>query len=92
MCMGDPGSGSTVANEATGGSPAYTRKPLVWSQPDANAIVTATVTFDLAPGVYNFAGTATSLTGATLYSSGSIPTVSYSQQAQHTLTITYQGK
>jgi hypothetical protein len=33
MATGDPGTGTTVANEAAGGSPAYVRLPIPWSAP-----------------------------------------------------------
>lgn len=92
MCTADPGTGTSIANEATGGAPAYARKPLVWSAPDATATATATATFDLPPGTYAYAGTATTATGATMWDNGQIATVTYSQQAQHTLVFSFQGK
>jgi hypothetical protein len=33
MATGDPGTGTTVANEAAGGSPAYVRLPIPWGAP-----------------------------------------------------------
>lgn len=91
MCQGDPGTGSTVANEAAGGSPAYARKALTWSAPDINAQVTATVTFDVPAGTYTYAGVATTASGATQFDSGAIASVTYASQAQHTLTLTFRA-
>jgi hypothetical protein len=56
MATGDPGTGTTVANEAAGGSPAYVRLPIPWGAPDSSATIRAVVTFDLPPGLYTYAG------------------------------------
>jgi plastocyanin len=90
LCTADPGTGTAVGSEATGGSPAYARKALTWSAPDASGQITATVTFDVPAGTYTFAGISTASTGSTRYVSGSIGTNTYGAQALHTQTFTLQ--
>jgi len=50
----DPG--STGANEATGGSPAYARKTPSWASPSGGAMADASMTFDLPAGTYTHLG------------------------------------
>jgi hypothetical protein len=50
---GPPGNTATVANEAVGGSPAYTRQETSWSLSGATAIGTP-VTFNVGPGTYRY--------------------------------------
>lgn len=63
--------GSTGANEATGGSPAYARKPLSWSSSASGAMpLSASVLWDIPAGTYNFVGiwlTSSGGTGFRLY-------------------------
>lgn len=52
---GDPG--TTGANEATGGSPAYARKTTTWSGGASDGTVTGTsVAFDVPAGTYTHLG------------------------------------
>jgi hypothetical protein len=88
VATGDPGSGTTVANEASGGSPAYVRKPLTWSAPDANGQITASATFDVAAGTYTFAGLSSAVSGATQLASTATAAKTYGGQALHTVTFT----
>jgi hypothetical protein len=88
VATGDPGSGTTVANEASGGSPAYARKPLTWSAPDANGQITASATFDLQAGTYTYAGLASSVSGATQLANVATAAKTYTGPAQHTVTFT----
>lgn len=47
----DPGTSGSATGEVTGGSPAYTRKAMSWSAPNASAAITGSPVFDVASGV-----------------------------------------
>lgn len=49
LFVSDPGTSGTVVGEATGGAPAYNRKPMAWGVAAASAVVGAP-TFDVASG------------------------------------------
>lgn len=53
LATGNPGSTSTPANEATGGSPAYARKSTTWTVSGATATGSA-VTFNVPAGTYSY--------------------------------------
>jgi hypothetical protein len=53
LAGGNPGSTPAVANEASGGSPAYTRQETSWLVTGSTAIGSA-VTFNVPPGTYSF--------------------------------------
>lgn len=81
---GDPG--TTGANEATGGSPAYARKTTTWTGGTADGVVTGSaVVFDVPAGTYTHIGLwngSTFLGGTALSSStGALP-------GQQTVTVT----
>lgn len=59
----DPG--TTGANEAAGGSPAYARKALVFGAASGGTATATEVTFDVPPGTYTHFGTFNALTGGT---------------------------
>ncbi|MGW4371033.1 phage tail fiber protein [Nocardia takedensis] len=50
----DPG--TTGANEATGGSPAYARKSSTWTSGTGGVITGSQVTIDLPAGTYTYVG------------------------------------
>lgn len=79
---GDPG--TTGANEATGGSPAYARKalsfnaagtegPLGSSQPATVGVAWGSATFDLPAGTFTDYGLWSAVTAGTFRGSGEIP-------------------
>lgn len=81
---GDPG--TTGANEATGGSPAYARKTTTWTGGTSDGEVTGSaVVFDVPAGTYTHMGVwagSTFIGGAALSSStGALP-------GQQTVTVT----
>ncbi len=81
---GDPG--TTGANEATGGAPAYARKTTTWSGGASDGVVAGTpVTFDVPAGTYTWLGLwngSTFIGGLKLASStGALP-------GQQTVTVT----
>lgn len=91
LATADPGSGTSVANEAAGGSPAYARVSLAgWSAPDVNGQITVTVTFNVPAGNYTYAGIALTASGSTRYVSGPIGNNVYGSQALHTQTFILQ--
>lgn len=53
LTTGAPGSTSTPANEATGGSPAYARQATTWTIAGATA-TGSSVTINVAPGTYSY--------------------------------------
>lgn len=61
---GDPG--TTGANEATGGSPAYARKSTTWSAGASDGSVSGSqVTFDVPTGTYTHMGIWSAVSGGT---------------------------
>jgi hypothetical protein len=54
VCTGPPGTTSTVLNEASGGSPAYTRKETTWTAGTNGSAVGSPVTLNLPPGTYPY--------------------------------------
>lgn len=62
--------GTTGASEATGGSPAYARKPITWTDGAADGSTAgSTVSFDVPAGTYVEIGFWTALTGGTFIGS-----------------------
>ncbi|MFR9750503.1 hypothetical protein ACL02S_05655 [Nocardia sp. 004] len=59
----DPG--TTGANEATGGSPAYARKQTTWTSATSGVINGSQVTIDLPAGTYTYIGLWKTSTGGT---------------------------
>ncbi len=60
---GDPS--TTGANEATGGSPAYARKALVFAAAASGTAAAAEVTFDVPAGTYTHFGTWSAVSAGT---------------------------
>lgn len=84
----DPG--STGANEISGGSPAYARKPLTWSVGTVDGVVTATAVFDVPAGQAVTHGALwTALTGGTYLDKVSISYATQASQGTLTLNLTY---
>lgn len=84
---GDPG--LTGANEISGGSPAYARKPITWSTPSGGQI-TGTVTFDIPAGTnVAYIGCWDALTGGNFRDKGQVTLQSFASQGQYTVTATY---
>lgn len=53
LATGNPGSTTTPANEATGGSPSYARQETTWNVSGTQALGTE-VTFNVPSGTYNY--------------------------------------
>lgn len=54
VCTGPPGNSSTVLNEATGGSPAYTRQATTWTAHTNGSATGSQVTLNLPAGTYPY--------------------------------------
>jgi hypothetical protein len=82
--------GSTGANEATGGSPAYGRKQTTWAAGSSDGSITGSqVTFDAAAGTYSHYGIWSAATGGTFVDGGALSTsVTLSGQGQILVTPT----
>lgn len=87
----DPG--STGTGEATGGAPAYARKPVTFTV--SNGVATGVqVTFDVAAGTYPYFGLWSAATGGTFYGGNPLAvsqTVSSQGQVKVTVTLTVTG-
>jgi hypothetical protein len=82
---GNPGSTSTPANEATGGSPAYARKATTWTVSGAQATGSA-VTFNVPAGTYSYMGVCSGSSGNNLVDWGPITPQVVASQTTITLT------
>lgn len=77
----DPG--TTGANEATGGSPAYARKQTTWTGGASDGVVSGSqVTIDVPAGTYTYAGLWTASTGGTFIDKVAITSTTLGGQGQ----------
>lgn len=83
----DPG--TTGANEATGGSPAYARKQTTWGGAASSASTGSAVTIDVPAGTYTFAGLWSAATGGTFIDKVAITTTTLGAQGQIVVTPTF---
>lgn len=82
----DPG--SSGANELTGGSPAYARKPITWNAGPVDGVYTSNpLSFDVPPSSLTFAGLWTAATGGTYLDKAPI-SVTFGAQGVYQLTLT----
>ena len=54
LCTGPPGQTSTVQNECSGGSPAYTRQATTWTDGTNGSVTGSQLTFNLPAGTYPY--------------------------------------
>lgn len=84
----DPG--TTGANEATGGSPAYARKQTTWTGGASDGVVPGSqVTIDLAAGTYTHFGIWTASTAGTFVGGGTITSTTLGAQGTILVTPTF---
>lgn len=91
VATGAPGTTTTPANEATGGSPAYARVATTWTAGAGGAESGSPVTLNVAPATYNnaiFASAAT-LAAANMLDNCTITSTVISAQGQIVLTPAY---
>lgn len=84
---------ASLANELTGGSPAYARKPLSWGAANGSGVATATqVTVDVPPGVTVAAvGFCSALTAGTVRGDVNVTDEAFAAQGQYQYTPTLDG-
>ena len=82
---GNPGSTSTPANEASGGSPAYARQATTWTVAGSTA-TGSSVTFNVPAGTYSYMGLCSASTGSNMVDWSPISPQVISTQS--TITIT----
>jgi hypothetical protein len=88
----DPGTGGAATNEVTGGSPAYARKALAWSAPNASSAIVGSGTFDIPAGttVTYFGVTVGSVAGtADVRDSAAVTSQAFASQGTYQVTPTY---
>ena len=91
LATGNPGTTTTPANEATGGSPAYARKQTTWGTAASSAVVGSAVTIDVNTGTYVYAilASAVTLASANQIDNCSITSTVLGAQGQIILSPTY---
>lgn len=89
MCTGNPGTSASIANEATGGSPAYARKLTTWSASTGGVENGTAVTIDVPAGTYTHGALCSSVSGNNMVDASDIVDVVMSGQGQIVATPTY---
>lgn len=85
LATGNPGNTNSPANEATGGSPVYTRQETDWVISGSTAIGSP-VTFNVGPGTYNYMLMCSASSGTNMVDW--VPITPQVAQVQTTVTIT----
>ena len=83
----DPG--TTGANEATGGSPAYARKALTWTAGASDGSISTSAVFDVPPGTYTFIGFWSAASGGSFLDKASITSTTKATQDQIQVNYTF---
>lgn len=84
MHTGDPG--TSGANEASGGSPAYARKAITWNAAaSGNLDNNANPVFDVPAGTYSYVGLWSAVSGGTYYGHFDIVDEVFAGQGTYTL-------
>lgn len=83
---GDPS--TTGANEATGGTPSYSRQAIDWDAADAGEMdLDGTPTFDVPAGTYSHFGLWSAVSGGTFYGGGALSSSEvFADQGQYQFT------
>lgn len=89
LATGAPGTTSTPANEASGGSPAYARKNTTWSAGSTGVQNGTAQTIDVAAGTYTYVLIASNSTGNNMVDNATITSVVMGAQGQIVVTPTY---
>lgn len=89
LATGAPGTSSTPANEASGGSPAYARKATTWSAGTTGVQNGSAVTVDVAAATYTYVLIASASTGNNMIDNATITSVVMGAQGQIVVTPTY---
>jgi hypothetical protein len=86
---GDPGTSSTPANEATGGTPAYARIQTTWTAGSGGIQNGSAVTLNVQAATYTYILLASAQTGNTMVDKAAITSVVMSAQGQLVVTPSY---
>lgn len=89
LATGAPGTTSTPANEASGGSPAYARKNTTWSAGSTGVQNGTAVTIDVAAATYTYVLLASNSSGNNMTDNATITSVVMGAQGQIVVTPTY---
>jgi hypothetical protein len=89
LCTGDPGTTASIANEATGGSPAYARKLTTWTSSTGGVVNGSAVTIDAPAGTYTHIALCSAVSGNNMVDKADIVDVVMSAQGQIVVTPTY---
>ena len=89
ISLHDASPGTTGANEATGGSPAYEREQTTWTDGGDDGVITGSqVTIDVPADTYTHFGVWTLQTGGVYIDGGTITSTTLSAQGQIKVTPT----
>ena len=89
VATGSPGSAATPSNEASGGSPAYSRKQTTWTSSTGGVVNGTAVTVDVASATYTHILLASGSSGANQIDNADVTDVVMSAQGQIVVTPTY---
>lgn len=89
LATGAPGTTSTPANEAAGGSPAYARKATTWSAGTTGVQNGTAVTIDTAAATYTYVLLASAATGNNMFDNATITSVVMGAQGQIVVTPSF---
>jgi len=89
LTTGAPGAGPAVANEATGGTPAYARKQFTWTSGTGGVVNGSAIAVDAAAGTYTHGILCSAATGSTMLDWSDFADVILTQQGQIVCTPTY---
>lgn len=80
LATGDPGTTSTPANEATGGS--YARVATTWTSSTGGVVNGSAVTINVAAATYTYAFLGTAVSGANMFDKTAITSTTLSSNGQ----------
>lgn len=89
VTTGAPGTSTTPANEAAGGSPAYARKQTTWTSSTGGVVNGSAVTIDVPTGTYTHIILCSAATGNNQVDNADVTDVVMSAQGQIVVTPTY---
>jgi hypothetical protein len=89
VTTGAPGAGPSVANEASGGTPAYARKQTTWTAGSGGTSTGSATAIDLPAGTFTHAILCSAASGATMIDWSDPADVVLTGQGQLIITPTY---
>jgi hypothetical protein len=89
VATGNPGSGTSATNEASGGSPAYARQQTTWGSVSGGTVTGTEEIINVPAGLYTYMIMATASTGATMFDNCPINNIPLAGQGQIVLAPNY---